>query len=58
MGFSRQEYWSELLGPPPGDLPHPGIKPRSPVVELKVDSLPLSHRGSHHSLHILLKITW
>ena len=25
MGFSRQEYWSELLFPPPGDLPHPGI---------------------------------
>jgi len=26
MGFSRQEYWSELLCPPPGDLPDPGIK--------------------------------
>ena len=26
MGFSRQEYWSELPGPPPGDLPNPGIK--------------------------------
>ena len=24
MGFSRQEYWSRLLFPPPGDLPHPG----------------------------------
>ena len=29
MGFSRQEYWSELLCPPPGDLPHPGIEPMS-----------------------------
>ena len=29
MGFSRQEYWSELLCPPPGDLPNPGIKPTS-----------------------------
>ena len=29
MGFSRQEYWSELPCPPPGDLPHPGIKPAS-----------------------------
>ena len=29
MGFSRQEYWSGLLCPPPGDLPDPGIKPRS-----------------------------
>ena len=29
MGFSRQEYWSGLLYPPPGDLPDPGIKPVS-----------------------------
>ena len=29
MGFSRQEYWSGLPFPPPGDLPNPGIKPRS-----------------------------
>ena len=28
-GFSRQEYWSELLYPPPGDLPNPKIKPVS-----------------------------
>ena len=27
MGFSRQEYWSGLLCPPPGDLPNPGIEP-------------------------------
>ena len=27
MGFSRQEYWSGLPFPPPGDLPNPGIKP-------------------------------
>ena len=26
MGFSRQEYWSELPFPPPGDLPNPGIE--------------------------------
>ena len=47
MGFSRQEYWSLLLCPPPGDLPDPGIKlmfPASPA--LQVDSLLLSHRGS------------
>jgi len=30
MGFSRQEYWSGLPFPPPGDLPNPGIKPMSP----------------------------
>ena len=33
MGFSRQEYWSGLPGPPPGDLPNPGIKPRSPTLQ-------------------------
>ena len=31
MGFHRQEYGSELPFPPPGDLPHPGIEPASPV---------------------------
>ena len=30
MGFSRQEHWSGLPCPPPGHLPDPGIKPRSP----------------------------
>ena len=44
-GISRQEYWSELPWPPPEDLPHPGIRPASPA--LPVDSLPLSHQGSH-----------
>ena len=32
MGFSRQEYWSGLLFPSPGDLPDPGIEPRSPAL--------------------------
>ena len=31
VGFSRQEYWSGLPGPPPGVLPDPGIKPASPM---------------------------
>ena len=31
MGFSRQEYWSGLPFPSPGDLPNPGIEPRSPA---------------------------
>ena len=31
MEFSRQEYWSGLPLPPPGDLPNPGIEPESPV---------------------------
>ena len=30
MGLSRQEYWSGLPRPPPGDLPSPGIEPASP----------------------------
>ena len=33
MGFSRQEYWSELPFPSPGDLPNPGIEPRSPAFQ-------------------------
>ena len=32
MGFSRQEYWSGLPFPSPGDLPDPGIEPRSPAL--------------------------
>ena len=32
MGFSRQEYWSGLPSPPPGDLPDPGIEPASPTL--------------------------
>ena len=31
VGFSRQEYWSGLPFPPPGDLPNPGIEPTSPA---------------------------
>ena len=33
MGFSRQEYWSGLPFPSPGDLPNPGIEPRSPAMQ-------------------------
>ena len=44
MGFSRQEYWSGLPFPSPGDLPNPTIEPRSPT--LQVDSLPAEPQGS------------
>ena len=44
MGFSRQECWSGLPFPSPGDLPAPGIEPTSPA--LQADSLLLSHQGS------------
>ena len=33
MAFSRQEYWSGLPFPSPGDLPYPGIEPRSPALQ-------------------------
>ena len=33
MGFSRQEYWSGLPFPSPGNLPNPGIGPRSPTLQ-------------------------
>ena len=32
--LSRQEYWSVLLCPPPGDLPDPGMEPRSPELQV------------------------
>ena len=43
MGLSRQEYWSELPFPSPGDLPNPGIGPRSPT--LQVEALPSESPG-------------
>ena len=43
MGFSRQEYWSGLPVPSPGDLPGPGIEPRSST--LQADSLPSESPG-------------
>ena len=46
MGSYRQEYWSGLPFPPPGDLPNPGIKPVSPASStLQVDSLPAELSG-------------
>ena len=44
MEFSRQEYWSGLPFPSPGDLPDPGIEPRSPAMQ--ADALPSRHQGS------------
>ena len=49
LGFSRQEYWSGLPCPSPGDLPDPEIKPGSP--ELKADSLPSEPTGKPLSKH-------
>ena len=43
MGFFRQEYWSGLPFPSPGDLPNPGIDPGSPA--LQADALPSEPSG-------------
>ena len=63
MGFSRPEYWSGLPCPPPGDLPTPGIKPRSPTLQagplpfeppeisLKYLLIRLSQEPRHCQLH-------
>ena len=46
VGFSRQEYWSGLPCPPPGDLPDPGIEPASPAASaLPADSVPVEPVG-------------
>ena len=48
MGFSRQECWSGLPFPSPGDLSDPGIKPVAPTKSsaLQTESLPLNYQGS------------
>ena len=54
MEFSRQEYWSGLLFPSPGDLPDPGIEPGSPI--LQADTLlsePLGIAGNWIFLNII-----
>ena len=43
MGLPREEYWSGLPFPSPGDLPDSGIEPLYPI--LQADSLPLRHQG-------------
>ena len=45
MEFSRPEYWNGYPLPSPGDPPNPGIKPRSPA--LQVDSLPAEPQEAH-----------
>ena len=56
LGFSRQDYGSGLpCPPPPGDLPDPGIEPKSPVAPaLQVDSLLAEPSGNYALLGILL----
>ena len=53
MEFSRQEYWSGLPFPSPGDLPDSGIKPRSPV--LQADTLLSEPPGKPKKKKIILE---
>ena len=55
MEFSRQEYWSGLPFPSPGDLPNSGIDPRSPM--LQADSLPFEPPGKPKKVHSALVFT-
>ena len=55
MGFSRQEYWSGLSFPSPGDHLDPGIEPMSPA--LQADFLPLSHWVSRQQISMPLTKT-
>ena len=53
LGFSRQDYWSGLPCPPPGDLPNPGMKPTSlHLWHSKVGSLPLVLPGKPIIIYI------
>ena len=58
MGFSRQEYWSGLPFPSPGDLPDPVIEPRSTA--LQADSLPTELQGKPQLVKNLaaMRETW
>ena len=55
MGFSRQEYWSGLPCPPPGDLLDPGIEPVSPASSAsQADSLLLSPWGNPMEVDLIV----
>ena len=56
MGCSRQEHWSGLPCPPPGDLPYPGIEPTSPA--LQVDSLPLNNQEAQLNISTLYNLVF
>ena len=59
MGFSRQEYWSELPCPPPGDLPDPGTNLHLlRLLYWQVGSLPLMAPGKPKMVHLLWEIVW
>ena len=53
MGFLRQEYWSGLPFPSPGDLPDPAIEPRSPA--LQAEALPSEPPGKPYNCWVDVK---
>ena len=54
MGFSRQEYWSGVPLPSPGDLPDPRVKPGPP--SLQADALPSEPPGKHREPGLIQKL--
>ena len=56
MGFSRQECWSELPFPSPGNLPNPGIEPRSPTWQADALTSEPPGKPGVYLLYILLVI--
>ena len=61
-GFSKQEYWSGLQCPPPGDLPDPGIKPaslKSPALEDRLFAISATWEVPFHVfIHCLIRDTY
>ena len=56
MEFSSQEYWNGFPFPSPGNLPDPGIEPRSSA--LQADSLPSAPPGKPKTIEYLLTVLW
>ena len=58
MGFSRQEYWSGLPFPSPGDLSNPGIEPRSPALQADALTSNFSYSQQIIDLVIAFILSW
>ena len=56
MEFSRQEYWSGLSFPSPGNLPNPGIEPRSPA--LQAETLPSEPPGKSYQRALIISLIY
>ena len=60
MGFPRQEYWNEVPYPPLGDLPNPGIEPKSPAFEggYFTSGPPGNAHFIYRSVYLLISSSW